>query len=128
MRPYLWREAPLNEMASFHQALASKSLSLQTSKTRGWIRAASERVLRRAPASQRIHLLGKCSCARRSDLAAETMAEAFIELVMADWTGDSAWPPSVHRKGKQPAVDSGIGNVELPESLQFDARRLRAFK
>lgn len=128
MRPFLWREAPLNEMAAFHETLAVRGLTLQTSRTQAWIRSASERVLRRAPAAQRVHLLGKCTCARRSDFAAETMAEAFIELVMADWTGDAAWPPSVHRRGKQPALDSGIGNVQLPEALQFDARRIRAFK
>ena len=93
LRPYLWTCAPQHELSAFHNTLAQLGRTLQTSKTRDWIKASSRRILAGTEPKERLHLIGRCICGDNTELMVRTVAEGFVELVFEDRSTD-VWPPA----------------------------------
>jgi len=129
LRPYLWNSALQCELSAFHALLAQTQVSLETSITRKWIRAASRRVLASMQPSERNRLIR-----RRRELALCSNVDGFVDLVSADWSSDSPiWPPVVQRRvigpGELQFLEGKAKNaVEVPESFKMDSRRIKEFQ
>ncbi|KAK4683605.1 hypothetical protein P7C73_g6632, partial [Tremellales sp. Uapishka_1] len=103
LRPYLWTTAIQHETMAFQSILASSGKTAETSVTRDWLRAQSKRILAASEPSERVHLTGTCSCKSNMELVMRSLAEGFTQVVFDDET-------------------------LLPETLNMDSKRLRAFR
>ncbi|KAL7423391.1 Protein SOSEKI 1 [Cryptotrichosporon argae] len=130
LRPMLWHQGEQNEFVTFQNYLAATGRTVDTSKTRAWLRAASTRVLTRTPPDYRSHLTGRCACKCRSELAARALAEGFAELAFGDWVEEhEVWPPIVPSRlpGMQLAEYVASSRVSVPEVFKMDSRRFKNF-
>ncbi|WWD08070.1 hypothetical protein V865_006180 [Kwoniella europaea PYCC6329] len=132
-QPYLWDNANQYEYNAFQALLAQNKVTLETSKTRQWINAASRQVLSAAEPRLRTHLIGRCDCKNNMELVIRSLTSGFLDLVCGPWDRDrTSWPPIVSRRALGcngiPVLD-GLSkpSVDVPEAFKMDSRRLREF-
>ncbi|WVQ68861.1 uncharacterized protein L199_007070 [Kwoniella botswanensis] len=133
LRPYLWDNANQYEYNAFQALLAQNKVTLETSKTRQWINAASRQVLSAAEPRLRTHLIGRCDCKNNMELVIRSLTSGFLDLVCGPWDRDrTSWPPIVSRRALGcngiPVLD-GLSKppVDVPEAFKMDSRRLKEF-
>ncbi|WVW78870.1 hypothetical protein I302_100833 [Kwoniella bestiolae CBS 10118] len=133
LRPYLWDNANQYEYNAFQALLVRNKVTLETSKTRQWINAASRRVLAAAEPQLRTHLIGRCDCKTNMELVIRSLTTGFMDLVFGHWDlGSTSWPPVVTRRAVGsngiPVLEGSLKDpVDVPEALKMDSRRIKDF-
>lgn len=130
LKGVLWQQAEQNEMTTFINYLVAAHRTLETSKTYGWINAASKRVAMATSPRERRHIMGQCDCSSNTEFVIRSLSDGFIDLVFGDWVESSeVWPPIVPSRRPGTPVTGHVfpSKVVVPEVFKMDSCRLKNF-